>query len=203
MDRSIYTALNSMNILRDNQAVTSQNLANISVTGFQKDVQINFSSVYLDRDKGIDPRVLALQEPGGYDSTPGPMQQTGAPLDLAVDGSGYFIVKPANGLVSANYTNGLNIALGRLVMVNFNNQNGLKQIGNATYVETSVSGVAAVGEAGADGYGTILSGSLERSNVDITEELVNLITAQRNFQANAKTIETNTSLTQAIIQIRT
>ena len=108
-----------------------------------------------------------------------------------------------NGLVSANYTNGLNIALGRLVMVNFNNQNGLKQIGNATYVETSVSGVAAVGEAGADGYGTILSGSLERSNVDITEELVNLITAQRNFQANAKTIETNTSLTQAIIQIRT
>ena len=108
----------------------------------------------------------------------------------------------ANGLVSANYTNGLNLALGRLVMVNFNNQNGLKQIGNATYVETSVSGVADVGEAGADGYGTILSGSLERSNVDITEELVNLITAQRNFQANAKTIETNTTLTQAIIQIR-
>ena len=100
MDRSIYTALNSMNILRDNQAVTAQNLANISVTGYQKDVSINFSSVYLDRDKGIDPRVMALQEPGGYDNTPGPMQQTGAPLDLAVDGSGYFIVKPANGQIS-------------------------------------------------------------------------------------------------------
>jgi len=97
MDRSIYTALNSMNILRDNQSVTAQNLANISVTGFQKDIQINFASVYLDRDKGIDPRVLALQEPGGFDSTPGPVQQTGAPLDLAVDGAGYFIVKPANG----------------------------------------------------------------------------------------------------------
>ena len=52
MDRSIYTALNSMNILRDNQSVTAQNLANISVTGFQKDIQINFASVYLDRDKG-------------------------------------------------------------------------------------------------------------------------------------------------------
>ena len=108
----------------------------------------------------------------------------------------------ANGLVSANYTNGLNLALGRLVMVNFNNQNGLKQIGNATYVETSVSGVAAVGEAGADGYGTILSGSLERSNVDITEELVNLITAQRNYQAAAKAMETTTSMTQTIINIR-
>ena len=97
MDRSIYTALNSMNILRDNQAVTAQNLANISVTGFQKDIQINFSSVYLDRDKGIDPRVMALQEPGGFDSTPGPMRQTGAPLDLSVDGTGYFIVLPAGG----------------------------------------------------------------------------------------------------------
>ena len=97
MDRSIYTALNSMNILRDNQSVTAQNLANISVTGFQKDIQINFASVYLDRDKGIDPRVLALQEPGGFDSTPGPVQQTGGPLDVAIDGAGYFIVKPANG----------------------------------------------------------------------------------------------------------
>ena len=97
MDRSIYTALNSMQILRDNQSVTAQNLANISVTGFQKDIQINFASVYLDRDKGIDPRVLALQEPGGFDATPGPIQQTGAPLDLSVDGTGYFIVKPANG----------------------------------------------------------------------------------------------------------
>jgi len=100
MDRSIYTALNSMNILRDNQAVTAQNLANISVVGYRKDVSINFSSVYLDRDKGIDPRVMALQEPGGFDNTPGPMQQTGAPLDLAVDGNGYFIVKPANGEIS-------------------------------------------------------------------------------------------------------
>ena len=100
MDRSIYTALNSMNILRDNQSVTAQNLANISVTGFQKDIQINFASVYLDRDKGIDPRVMALQEPGGFDSTPGPVQQTGAPLDLAVDGTGYFIVKPANGEIA-------------------------------------------------------------------------------------------------------
>ena len=97
MDRSIYTALNSMNILRDNKSVTAQNLANVNVTGFQKDIQINFASVYLDRDKGIDPRVMALQEPGGFDSTPGPMQQTGAPLDLAVDGYGYFIVKPENG----------------------------------------------------------------------------------------------------------
>ena len=97
MDRSIYTALNSMNILRDNQSVTAQNLANIGVTGFQKDIQVNFASVYLDRDKGIDPRVMALQDIGGFDPTPGPIQPTGASLDLAIDGTGFFIVKPATG----------------------------------------------------------------------------------------------------------
>ena len=97
MDRSIYTALNSMNILRDNKSVTAQNLSNINVTGFQKDIQINFESVYLDRDKGIDPRVMALQDIGGFDPTPGPTKPTGASLDLAIDGSGYFIVKPAKG----------------------------------------------------------------------------------------------------------
>ena len=96
----------------------------------------------------------------------------------------------ASGTIRANYTNGQNNPLGKIVLANFNNQNGLKQIGNATYVETAVSGAAQVGEAGAEGYGNILSGSLERSNVDITEELVNLITAQRNFQASAKAIET-------------
>ncbi len=108
----------------------------------------------------------------------------------------------AAGTIRANYTNGQNNPLGKIVLANFNNQNGLKQIGNATYVETAVSGSPQVGEAGAEGFGNILSGSLERSNVDITEELVNLITAQRNFQASAKAIETTTSLTQTIIQIR-
>ena len=108
----------------------------------------------------------------------------------------------SSGTIRANYTNGQNNPLGKIVLANFNNQNGLKQIGNATYVETAVSGSAQVGEAGAEGFGTVLSGSLERSNVDITEELVNLITAQRNFQASAKAIETFGSLTQTIIQIR-
>jgi flagellar hook protein FlgE len=108
----------------------------------------------------------------------------------------------SSGTIRANYTNGLNNPLGKIMMVNFNNQNGLKQIGNATYVETAVSGTPQVGEAGAEGFGTVLSGSLERSNVDITEELVNLITAQRNYQASAKAIETTTSLNQTIINIR-
>lgn len=108
----------------------------------------------------------------------------------------------SSGTIRANYTNGQNNPLGKIVVASFNNQNGLKQVGNATYVETAVSGSPQVGEAGSEGFGSIQSGSLERSNVDITEELVNLITAQRNFQAAAKAIETTTTLTQTIINIR-
>ena len=108
----------------------------------------------------------------------------------------------ASGTIRANYTNGQTSALGKIMVANFANANGLKQVGNATYVASSVSGQAVLGQAGADGFGTIKAGALERSNVDITQELVNLITAQRNFQANAKAIETTTTLSQTIIQIR-
>ena len=87
-------------------------------------------------------------------------------------------------------------------IANFNNNSGLKQIGNSTFTSTAASGDPELGEAAEDGFGNILSGSLERSNVDITEELVNLITAQRNYQAAAKAMETTTSMTQTIINIR-
>ena len=79
---------------------------------------------------------------------------------------------------------------------------GLRQIGNSGFTSTSESGEASLGEPGSAGYGTIRAGATERSNVDLTAELVNLITAQRNFQANAKAIETSSTLTQTIIQMR-
>jgi flagellar hook-basal body protein len=108
----------------------------------------------------------------------------------------------SGGVVRANYTNGTQVALGKLMMANFANPNGLKQVGNANFKSTTNSGEADLGEAGSDGFGAIQGGALERANVDLTEELVALITAQRNFQANAKAIETSSSLTQTIINIR-
>ena len=108
----------------------------------------------------------------------------------------------SSGVVRANYTNGKQQALGKIILANFASPNGLKQIGNANYVATSNSGAPSVGEAGSDGFGTIQGGALERANVDLTEELVQLITAQRNFQANAKAIETATNLTSTIVNIR-
>ena len=106
------------------------------------------------------------------------------------------------GNVRAGYSNGQNVSLGKIMLASFANESGLKQIGNSTFIATSASGDPELGEASEDGFGQILSGSLERSNVDITEELVNLITSQRNYQAAAKAIETSTSMTQTIINIR-
>lgn len=106
------------------------------------------------------------------------------------------------GNVQAGYSNGQNVVLGKIMVASFTNQSGLKQIGNSTFISTAASGDPELGEASEDGFGQILSGSLERSNVDITEELVNLITSQRNYQAAAKAIETSTSMTQTIINIR-
>jgi len=106
------------------------------------------------------------------------------------------------GVVRANYTNGKQQALGKIILANFASPNGLKQIGNANYVATSNSGPPTAGEGGSDGFGSIQGGALERANVDLTEELVQLITSQRNFQANAKAIETATNLTSTIVNIR-
>ena len=107
-----------------------------------------------------------------------------------------------DGLVSASYSNGSQKSLAKIVLVNFASPTGLRQIGDASYYATSKSGDAKYGEAGSAGFGTVRAGARERANVDLTNELIELITAQRNFQANAKAIETNNTLTQAIINIR-
>ncbi len=107
-----------------------------------------------------------------------------------------------DGLVVASYSNGSQKSLGKIILANFATPKDLRQIGDTSYSATSGSGDATLGEPGGAGFGTIRAGSRERSNVDLTAELVDLITAQRNFQANAKAIETSSSLTQTIINIR-
>ena len=105
------------------------------------------------------------------------------------------------GVVRANYTNGTQVALGKLMLANFDNPNGLKQIGNASFEATNASGLVDLGEAGSGGFGDIQGGALEGSNVDLTEQLVKLISAQRNFQANAKALDTSGTLMQTIMGI--
>ena len=106
------------------------------------------------------------------------------------------------GIVQARFTNGRSQALGQIAIANFSNVQGLQQRGNTQWAETFASGQALRGQAGNSGFGLVQSGALEASNVDITEELVKMITAQRNFQANAQMISTADQVTQSIINIR-
>jgi flagellar hook protein FlgE len=108
----------------------------------------------------------------------------------------------SSGIVQARFTNGRSLALGQVALAQFANPNGLQQLGDTNWAETFGSGQALLGSAGNAGLGLVQSGALESSNVDITEQLVNMITAQRNFQANAQMIQTNDSITQTIINIR-
>ena len=107
-----------------------------------------------------------------------------------------------DGLVNASFSNGTQISLGKIILANFASPSALRQMGDSSFLASASSGTAKIGEAGSSGFGSIRAGAIERSNVDLTQELVDLITAQRNFQANAKAIETSNTLTQAIIQIR-
>lgn len=107
-----------------------------------------------------------------------------------------------DGLVVASYSNGSQKSLGKIIIANFSSPQGLRQIGDSSFFATSDSGQPSYGEPGSAGFGTLRAGSRERSNVDLTSELVDLITAQRNFQANAKAIETTSAMTTAIINIR-
>jgi flagellar hook protein FlgE len=108
----------------------------------------------------------------------------------------------SSGVVQARFTNGRSNALGQIAVSNFANPQGMQQLGDTAWAETFASGQAIRGVAGNSGYGLVQAGALEASNVDITEQLVNMITAQRNFQANAQMISTADSITQTIINIR-
>ena len=108
----------------------------------------------------------------------------------------------STGEVFARYTNGEALILGQVAMASFANTQGLNPLGETSWAQSFESGEPVVGAPLTSTLGGIQSGALEESNVDLSEELVRLIIAQRNFQANAKTIETADTVTQAIINIR-
>lgn len=106
------------------------------------------------------------------------------------------------GVIFARYTNGQSQSLGQVALASFNNTEGLSPVGDTSWVETFESGQPIVGAPDTGTLGSIAASSVEESNVDLSAELVNLIIAQRNYQANAKTIETSDAVTQTIINLR-
>ncbi|MDW9427492.1 flagellar hook-basal body complex protein, partial [Yersinia enterocolitica] len=106
-----------------------------------------------------------------------------------------------DGSVYATFSNGKQMLQGKLVLANFANPNGLATQNGTTWSVTSRSGAPLLGSPGTGLLGNIVAGALEASNVDLTAELVGLMTAQRNYQANTKIISTNDSMMNALFQV--
>jgi len=106
------------------------------------------------------------------------------------------------GIITARYTNGQTRAQGQVALANFPNPQGLVSLGGNVWAESAESGVAMVGSPASASLGVIQSGALEQSNVDLTAELVNMITAQRSYQANAQSIKTQDQILQTIVNLR-
>ncbi|MBU3059012.1 flagellar hook protein FlgE [Pseudomonas indica] len=106
------------------------------------------------------------------------------------------------GVVFARYTNGQSKVQGQIVLANFANVQGLTPVGKTAWVQSFQSGEPVIGTPRSGTMGALQAGALEDSNVELSDQLVNLIVAQRNYQANAKTIETESAITQTIINLR-
>ncbi len=117
--------------------------------------------------------------------------------------SGYLtdVAVDQEGIITGTYSNGETRDLSRLALGKFSNNNGLEKIGNNLYSATRSSGPADIGTPGA-GFGRIFSNSLEQSTVDIAEEFTKMITTQRSFQANSKTITSTDEMLQEVINMK-
>jgi flagellar hook protein FlgE len=108
----------------------------------------------------------------------------------------------ADGMLTGRYTNGQSRTLGQFVLASFPNSNGLQPLGNNNWGDTATSGLANVGAPGTGNIGVLQAGAVEESNVDLTKELVNMITAQRVYQANAQTIKTQDQILSTLVNLR-
>ncbi len=107
-----------------------------------------------------------------------------------------------DGKIMARYSNGVTQAEGQLALASFRNTQGLADIGSNMWIETTESGPPVVGEPSSGNFGALRSGALEESNVDLTAELVNMMTAQRAYQANAQTIKTQDQVMSTLVNLR-
>ena len=108
----------------------------------------------------------------------------------------------SSGTITGVYSNGTNRVIGQIALATFANDRGLEKAGDNTYIETNNSGQASIGESGVAGKGSLLSGALEMSNVDLSEQMTDMIVTQRGFQSNAKTIQTADTLLETVLGLK-
>jgi flagellar basal-body rod protein FlgG len=260
MMRALYTAATGMIAQQYNIDTISNNIANVSTTGFRKNearfqdliyqnlrspgTPVGPSVVPVGQDVGLGVKVGASEKT----FTQGTLQQTDNPLDIAIEGDGFFQVtlpdgtpaytrdgsfkRDANGSlvtadgyflspqitvpasatavsVGADGTVTAQIpgqqqpqTLGQIQLVRFTNAAGLAPKGQNLFVQTGASGAPTLSQPGLNGAGTLQGGYIEQSNVSVVEEIVNLITAQRAYEANSKSISTADQMLSTAVQMK-
>jgi len=249
MNRALRTAATGMAAQQLNVDLISNNLANVNTTGFKKSRPEFQDLMYQTIKAGGSSEDGRVQEPAeiqvGNGVLPaavvknfgqGDIQPTNNPLDIAIQGDGFFQVQRPDGTIAYTRDGSLKVSgdgqlvtsqgylidppitfssdtqsitigldgtiqateagqtsptkIGQLELAKFVNPAGLSAIGNNLYVETVASGKPIQGAAGSVGFGELMQGSLEASNVDVVEEMVSMIVAQRAYEINSKTIKT-------------
>ena len=160
---------------------------------------------------------LSFAQPGGTTTPADPLNiamnyagttQYGSDYKLVAKPDGYTsgefsgVNIAADGSIVANYTNGETQVVGTIVLADFSNLQGLKPVGNNAWQETAASGQPILGQPGTNGLSTLVGQATEASNVDMSQELVNMIIAQRTYQANSQTIKTQDEIMQVLMNLK-
>jgi flagellar hook protein FlgE len=172
-----------------------------SLNGGNPIVTDSFETAGIDLNGADGSQVLAFNLNGATQFA-APFEITKTHQDGATTGFLTKIDFDEYGSVLGTYSNGQNVTLGRVAMVRVSNEQGLDKKGGTQWDSTQFSGDKIWGESSKGSFGSINNGALEQSNIDMTQELVDLISAQRNFQANSRALEVHSQLQQNILQIR-
>ncbi len=261
MMRSLWSASTGMKGQETNIAVVSNNLSNVSTTGFKKQ-RVDFEDLmYQTIVESGAPITADIKYPVGVQLghgvkpvathrlfSQGEYQQTDESLDVAIEGEGFFQVQlpsgdiaytrdgswkisedgiivnsngytilpevtipqdalginiTANGIIAAKMPNQTDLeVIGQIELADFINPSGLRALGKNLFVPTASSGDPVVGIPGQEEFGEIAQGFIEMSNVKVVEEMVNMIVAQRAYEANSKTIQTSDTMLQIANNLR-
>ena len=253
--RSLWTSTTGMSAQNLNMDVIANNLANVSTTGFKKSRADFQDLLYQIMKVPGSPTSADTRSPTGIQVglgvkpaavtkvfTEGDIVQTENPLDVAIEGSGFFQVEMPDGNTAFTRAGNLKLdgdgrlttsdgfpiqpeivipedareitiiqtglvsalvgddttstELGNIDLADFVNEAGLVAIGRNLFRETDASGAAALGTPGSDGYGTLLQGYVENSNVNLVEEMAHMITTQRAFEINSNVVSTSDEMMQ-------
>lgn len=186
-------------ILFDSLGMPLKAIDNTGVTNPQTPFSLNILGIYFGGGAGRQNIELNFEDSTQFDSASivNSLSQNGYTMGQLVG------VEPdSTGTIVARYSNNQTQAMGQVALANFANIQGLKRVGDNNWIASTESGLEKVGKPSSGMLGQVVAGSLEGSNTDMTKELVNMITAQRNFQANTQVVSTYNTLTQALLNIR-